>query len=465
MEGPVAPEGWRGALPITYRIGPGSVRVHLKVAFNWDMKPLYDVIARLRGSTYPDEWVIRGNHHDAWVNGASDPLSGLSAMLEEARAIGQIVKEGWRPKRTIVYAAWDGEEPMLVGSTEWVEGHDEELRQHGVIYINTDNSTRGFFNPSGSHTLEHFVNGVARDIEDPDAPVSLWRRLQAWRISLGGTERADARTRGDLRIEALGSGSDYSPFLQHNGTASLDFRFDGLDNREGIYHSAYDDFYHYKHFLDTDFRYGRTLAQTAGTAVIRIADADLLPFEFTDLADTVQMYVKDLESQLKRNQEDVRERNREIEEGVFTALADPRRRLALPRSEDEPPAVNFALLENAAAALTRAAERYRKAVDAAGSKLASNQGIVGIVNARLIQSERQLTDPRGLPRRPWYRHLLYAPGAYTGYSVKTMPGVREAIEQKQYAEAESEIGRVVAALDRETALVDSVAADLEKLGR
>src|ERR1700676_4690704 len=318
LRGPVAPEAWRGALPITYRIGPGAARVHLKVAFNWDLKPLYDVVARIQGSMFPDEWILRGNHHDGWVNGASDPSSGMAPTLEEARALGQLLKEGWRPKRTIVYTAWDGEEPGLLGSTEWVEGHEEELRQNAVVYINGDTNSRGFFNPTGSHTLEHFVNTVVRDIEDPDTKLTVWKRLQASRIAGGdAAQKNEARNRADLRIEALGSGSDYSPFIQHSGTASLDFRFEGLDNRDGVYHSAYDDFYHFTHFLDTDFSYGRALAQTAGTAIIRLADADLLPFEFTDLADTVQTYVKQLQDLLKRQQDEARERNREMDDGVL----------------------------------------------------------------------------------------------------------------------------------------------------
>jgi N-acetylated-alpha-linked acidic dipeptidase len=464
LQGAVAPEGWRGALPITYRIGPGAARVHLKVAFHWDLKPLYNVVARIQGSMFPDEWILRGNHHDGWVNGASDPSSGMAPTLEEARAIGQLLKEGWRPKRTIVYTAWDGEEPMLLGSTEWVEGHEEELRQKAVVYINGDTNTRGFFNPTGSHTLEHFVNTVARDIEDPDTKLTVWKRLQASRIADGETaQKSEARNRADLRIEALGSGSDYSPFLQHSGTASLDFRFEGLDNRDGVYHSAYDDFYHFTHFLDTDFSYGRALAQTAGTAIIRLADADLLPFEFTNLADTVQVYVKQLQDLLKRLQDEARERNREIDEGVFAAVANPRRPLVPPKPLVVPPALNFAPLENAAEALMNAANRYRRAVETAQPKLAGAPGTVRSVNARLIQSERQLSDPDGLPRRSWYRHLLYAPGAYTGYAVKTIPGVREGIEQKQYAEAETEIVRAARALDRETALINAAAADLERL--
>jgi N-acetylated-alpha-linked acidic dipeptidase len=461
LRGPVVPEPWRGALPITYHFGPGPARVHMKVAFNWNRVPLYDVIARMQGSTYPDEWVIRGNHHDAWVNGAGDPGSGMSVVLEEARALGELAKQGWRPKRTLVYAAWDGEEEGLLGSTEWVEAHDKDLREHAVAYVNSDGTGRGFFNASGSHSLESLVNAVARDVEDPETKMSIWKRAQARRIVQGSRdERNEARTRGDLRIAALGSGSDYSPFLQHNGVPSLDLRFGGFDNSDGIYHSIYDDYYYYTKFLDTDFAYGRALAQVAGTMMIRMADADLLPFEYTDLADTVQSYLKELETLLKTQQDDVRERNRQIDDGVFAATNDPKRPMQAPRMEQVAPALNFASLENAAQRLTDAAARYRKAVDAARPSFASNSAAVRTINAKLLQAERQFTDQGGLPKRPWYRHMLYAPGFYTGYAVKTMPGVREAIEQKEYANAEAEIVRVANALEREAALLDSISSSL-----
>ena len=461
MTGPLAPFAWRGGLPITYHVGPGPARVHLKLTFDWTLKPAYDVIARLQGSTYPNEWIVRGNHHDAWVNGAQDPVSGVSAELEEARALGELVKQGWRPKRTIVYAAWDGEEQGLLGSTEWVEDHEQELRDKAALYINTDGNGRGFLNVGGSHALESLVNAVARDVEDPQTKQSVWKRMQARQIQ-GGTPalRTEARSRPDLRIDALGSGSDYSAFLQHTGVPTLNLGFGGLDASDGIYHSIYDDYYHFTKFLDTDFAYGRALAQTVGTIVIRTADADVLPFQFTSLADTAQTYVRELQTLLKEQQDSTRERNRQIEEGVFQALADPRRPQKGPIVEEVAPAINFAPLENAANALTRAADRYKKAIDATHGKLPTET--IAAVNARLIQSERQLIDADGLPRRPWYRHLLYAPGYYTGYAVKTMPGVREGIEQKAYAEAEREVARVAKALEREAALIDTASVELEK---
>ena len=458
LTGQPAPTDWRGALPITYRLGPGPARVHLKVAFNWDRKTVFNVIARLPGSTFPDEWVRRGNHHDAWVTGAQDPASGMAAELEEARALGELVKQGWRPKRTIVYAAWDGEEQGLLGSVEWVEHHQAELRERAVAYINTDGNGRGFLSMGGSHTLEQFVNRAARDVEDPETKLSVWRRAQARAIAAGSAAtRTDVRSRPDLRLSALGSGSDYSAFLQHAGIASLNFGFGGQTSSEGVYHSIYDDFYHYSTFIDPDFAYGRALAQTVGTMVIRLAEADLLPFDFSNLAETLQTYTRELQTLLRTQQDDVKERNRQVEEGVHAAVDNPKRPLKAPVSEPVPPSLNFAPLENAVTALTNAAEKYRKAA-AAPRPLSTDAARK--VNAKLIRSERLFTDPAGLPKREWYKHLLYAPGLYTGYSVKTIPGVREAIEQKQYAEAEAEITRVAAAIQREAALVDEAAREL-----
>jgi len=465
LTGPMAPDSWRGALPIPYKLGAGAARVHLKVAFNWDTKPLYDVIAKIPGSLFPDEWIIRGNHHDAWVNGTADPVSGMAPELEEARVLGELRKQGWQPKRTIVYASWDGEEPGLLGSTEWVETHEAELLQHAVAYINSDGNGRGFLNVSGSHSLERFIDNVARDIPDPESGVSVLKRRQASVIARGSAdERKDARDRGDLRIAPMGSGSDYTPFIQHAGVASLHLGFGGEDE-DGIYHSIYDDFYFYTHFLDTDLVYGRTLAQTVGTAVIRLADADLIPMEFTNLADTVQKYGRELKELVSKKQDEIRERNRQIADGVFAAVRDPRRPVPIPKTETVPPAINFAPYDNAATALTDAARRYEKAIDGAKSRLPENTEVLRKINDRLRTAEYQLIDIAGLPRRPWYRHLLYAPGFYTGYGVKTVPGVREGIEEARYDEAEREVARVAAALSRLTALIDSASADLEQLAR
>jgi N-acetylated-alpha-linked acidic dipeptidase len=467
LEGPVAPVEWRGALPITYHVGPGPAKVHLKVEANWDIKPVHNVIARIPGAVHPDEWILRGNHHDAWVNGAEDPVSAMVVMLEEARALGTLVKEGWRPNRTIVYCAWDGEEPMLLGSTEWAEAHAEELRRHAVAYVNSDGNGRGYISMGGSHTLQSFINGVAREVTDPESEVSVVRREQLRRIARATTPEAreELRRRTDLTIDALGSGTDYTAFLDHLGIATLDLAYGGEDEG-GIYHSIYDDFYWYEHFSDTDFVYGRALAQTVSTAVVRLAGAEILPFDFKALAQTVRGYVKELKALLENRQMEIRERNLQIEEGLFQATADPRRPTVPPQKEEVPPHLNFAPLDNALDLLERSAERYAAAAD---SVLLSDDPLpadaVRALNQKLKESERRLTNPDGLPRRPWFKHLLYAPGVYTGYDVKTVPGVREAIEQKRYEEANEEIVRVARALEDEAALVDSAASDLTAFRR
>jgi N-acetylated-alpha-linked acidic dipeptidase len=465
LKGPMAPDEWRGTLPIPYHVGPGPAKVHLKLEFNWDIKPVNDVIVKIPGSVVPDEWIIRGNHHDAWVNGAEDPVSGTSPLLEEARALGILLKQGWKPRRTIIYAAWDGEEPMLLGSTEWVEAHAEELRRHAAVYINTDGNDRGLFEMGGSHSLEQFINGVARDIEDPETKMTVWQRQRLSQIANAkADDRKELRQRADLRIEALGSGTDFTGFLDHLGIASLNLGYGGEDE-QGIYHSIYDDFYWYTHFSDTDFVYGRALSQTIGTSVMRLSDAEVLPYDFVDFADTVQKYTKDLEKLLADKQEEIRERNQELDEGVFKATFDPRRPTVTPAHEEVPPHLNFAPMENAAELLTRSAARYQKALSQKQAGLSEIQTeTLRALNAKLIDSERKLTNEDGLPRRPWYKHLLYAPGVYSGYGVKTVPGVREAIEQKKYSEADQEIVRVAKALEQESELIDSAAQLLEQGG-
>ena len=463
LKGPMSPAGWRGGLGISYHIGPGPGKVHLVVKSNWmPLKPINDIIAKIPGSVYPDEWVIRGNHHDGWVNGAEDPLSGQSAMLEEARALGAFVKEGWKPKRTIIYCSWDGEEPGLLGSTEWVETHAEELSKHAVAYINSDGNGRGYLMLAGSHTLEKFMNDIARDIQDPETKLTAWKRDEMRALERAPEDKKqEVRQRPDLHLSALGSGSDYTPFLQHVGIASLDIGFGGEDGG-GIYHSIYDDFYWYTHFSDTTFVYGRALSQTGGTAMMRLADADLLPFDFGDFAETMQTYVHELKDLSKKMQDEVRERNREIDEGVFTATADPKKTYIPPKKEEVPPYQDFAPLENAVDAVTRSAAEYHKALQHAdangGAALASAS--LDEVNRLLIESERKLITQEGLPNRKWYRHQLYAPGFYTGYAAKTMPYVREAIEQKQWKQADEGVVVVAHCLQDEAKLIDDAAAKL-----
>lgn len=425
LRGKVAPEPWRGALPITYHVGPGPTEVRLKASFDWSQHTAYDVIARIEGSTYPDEWIISGNHHDAWVNGADDPISGMVTLMEVGRALGELLGQGWRPKRTIILCAWDAEEPGLLGSTEWVETHAEELRQKGVVYLNTDSTGKGWLNASGSHSLERFVNEVGSEIIDPKRKGSILDVLRERRIEQAGSEReGDIRDRRDLRIGALGSGSDYTAFLDYLGIASLNFGFGGEDGG-GIYHSIYDSFTWYTTFSDTDFEYGRALAQLNGTILMRLAGADVLPFDFLNLADTLQKYVDEIEK--------------------------------LARTNQAPPSTKFEDLRSAVKLITDRARKYDYAMHKAAEKGKPFEPGLGsrTLNELLYKSERLLTNAEGLPRRSWFKHLIYAPGAYTGYEVKTIPGVREAIEQKNWQEAEEQAKRVVASLNALAAQIDA----------
>ena len=463
LGGPVAPPGWRGALPITYHVGPGPAKAHFRIAFHWNLATLHDVIARIPGSIWPDEWVIHGNHHDAWVNGSEDPVSGMSALLEEARALGDLWKKGWRPKRTVILCAWDGEEPGLLGSTEWVETHEAELKQKAVAYLNTDSNSAGYLTIDGSHSLEAFANGVAGDIEDPVKKIPAARRVRLKRIEEAKTaeERKEIRERSDLKIDALGSGSDFTPFLQHAGIASLNVGFGGEGGGGGVYHSIYDDFAWVSRFDDPDFAYGRALSQTTGTALLRLASADVLPFEFGGLADSVARYVQEVKDLAKEKREATEERNLEIEEGLFAATNNPREPLQAPRSEAPVPFFDFSPLENASASLSAAARDYAAAlakVRAAGKPLEA--GRAAEVNRLLRGVEQAFLREEGLPRRSWYRHYLYAPGFYTGYAVKTLPAVREPLEERQWKEVVSGVSATAAAIEKGAAQIRAAAKAL-----
>jgi N-acetylated-alpha-linked acidic dipeptidase len=463
LQGAVAPEAWRGGLPITYHIGPGPAKVHLKVASNWDLKPVNDVIATLRGSVEPDEWVIRGNHHDAWVNGAADPLSGMVAVLEEARVLSELHKQGWNPKRTIIFCAWDGEEPGLLGSTEWVETHLEELQKHAVAYINSDSNGRGFFFAGGSHDLQHLINDVARDIQDPEKHISVQQRIKLQRIAKApnAEERAEVRKNNDVRIGALGDGSDYAPFLDHAGISALNIGYGG-ENDATAYHSVYDDFYWYTKFIDTDFSYGRALAQTGGTAIMRLADADVIPYEYNAEAETIGRYVKELEKLLKDKQDEITERNLQLKEGVFSATSDPRKTSVPPPAKPVPPFMNFAPLKNGLEAIKKSAEHYQSAFtkwQAAGKDLPPQTA--ASLNAELIQIQRAFLTDKGLPERPWFKHQVYAPGAYTGYGAKPIAAVREYMDQEKWTDADAQIPAVGGVLGTVATAIDKAAVDLE----
>jgi N-acetylated-alpha-linked acidic dipeptidase len=436
LGGPVAPEKWRGALPITYHIGPGASKVHLKLEFNWDTKPAYNVIAKMRGTEFQDEWVIRGNHHDAWVNGANDPVSGMAALLEEARAVSELVKTGWKPKRTIIYCGWDAEEPSLMGSTEWVEDHWDELSDKTVAYINSDSNGRGFFFAEGSHTLETMMNEIGRDVIDPQTGVSVLER----RKSADATRATSAKAKKEilakktLAIGALGSGSDYSPFIQHLGIASLNLGYGG-ENEGGEYHSIYDSYDHYKRFKDPKFEYGVALAKTAGRATMRLANADVLPFDFKAFQKTVSTYLTEVTTLLETLRDATETENQMIKEKRYVLASDPTERYIPPTVKESVPFLNFSSLQNAINNLEKASASFAD-LYASNPKPATN---LANLNKLLYQSERKFISEKGLPRRPWYKHTIYAPGFYTGYGVKTLPGVREAIEQRNWTEAQEQI--------------------------
>jgi N-acetylated-alpha-linked acidic dipeptidase len=458
LGGPVAPPDWRGALPITYHLGAGPARVHMTLEFNWDLVPIYDVIARLAGSERPDQWVIHGNHHDAWVNGANDPISGLVAELAEAKSVGELAKSGWRPKRTMIYTAWDGEEEGLLGSTEWAEQHADELREHAAVYINSDSNSRGFLEAGGSHTLERLVTQVARDVPDPERNVSVLERSRARQLAniVKPERRKELRDRQLIRLDALGSGSDYTPFLQHTGIAALNIGYGG-EGGGGSYHSVYDSFDHYIRFGDPNFDYGVAQAKTTGRMMLRLANADVLPLEFSTFSETLSRYLDELTKLADSTQRDIEERNRLIRDRTLEIAADPTRTYVVPKPEDSVPYLNFAPLQNAVARLQRSAHDYeRAAANVPGDSPNANVREAALDRA-LMHAEQALLRSEGLPRRPWFRHQIYAPGFYTGYGVKTVPGVREAIEQKQWNEATQQIEIVSKVIEGYAAEIDRAA--------
>jgi N-acetylated-alpha-linked acidic dipeptidase len=456
LAGPVAPNNWKGALPITYHVGPGLTKVHLKLEFNWDIKPIYDVIAMMKGSDFPDQWVIRGNHHDGWVNGADDPLSGQVAMLEEAKAFGELHKNGWSPKRTLVYCSWDGEEPGLIGSTEWCETHADELKQKAVAYINSDSNGRGFLYAEGSHTLQGFVNHVARDVTDPEKGISVWDRLKAKRIIDASTteEKKEIEDNKEFEIGALGSGSDFTPFLQHLGIASINIGYGGEDEG-GVYHSVYDSYDHYLRFGDPTFEYGVTLAKTGGRMMMRLADVEILPFNFPVFSKTVSGYLTQIEKMTDKMREKTDELNYELKNNYFEEAADPTKTSVAPKAESEVPHLNFTPLDNAMTGLQKSADSFRdakKQLLKSGKKLTTEQ--LKDLNAIIYLTERDLTSKDGLDGRPWYAHEIYAPGFYTGYGVKTLPAVREAVELRNWDEANKQAVVVAGVIDNYSAQID-----------
>jgi N-acetylated-alpha-linked acidic dipeptidase len=463
LGGRVAPASWRGGLPLTYHVGPGPAQVHMKVLSDWSQKPIYDVIAKIKGSEEPDRWIIRGNHHDGWVFGAMDPLAGQAALMAEAKSIGKLVKEGWRPRRTLVYNSWDGEEPGLLGSTEWAEQHAAELKSKAVLYVNSDTNGRGFLDAEGSHALQHFLSEVARDVKDPETGGSVLARALAGRRVMGfdspqGESASRAAANGDLPLGALGSGSDYTPFLQHLGISSVNLGFGG-EIQYGVYHSAYDSFDHFRRFVDPTFEYGVALAKVAGRIMLRAAQAEIIPARESDFAASVSGYDEELHKLADGMRVKTRELNKLLDDESYKLATNPDFPRAPPARVAEVPFLNFAALDNAVARL----EQSAKAFDKEYARLAATHDAAGgaakeRVNSALANLEQNLMDSHGLPGREWYQHMIYAPGLQTGYGVKTLPGIREAIEERRWDEANQYIGVVSRALNNYSDRMDRAIA-------
>ena len=454
LGGPLAPRSWRGGLPFAYHLGSGPARAHLTIQSDWDLRPVYDVIAVMKGSEFPDEWVLRGNHHDGWVFGAEDPLSGNVSMMGEMKAIGALAATGWKPRRTLVYGSWDGEEAGLLGSTEWVETHIAELAQKAVAYVNSDSNSAGFLGMGGSHSLQKMMNEIAANVRDPSSDTSVLAKSRASEILSGrhgdeeGRRTAEQLLRGgDLPLEALGSGSDFKPFLQHAGIASLNLGF-GDDDPGGVYHSIYDSYDHYIRFNDPDLRYGVTLAQVAGRAMLRLANADVLPLRTEDFATAVSHYVDEIEATAQSMRHATEEEALLQQMHIYELGRSHNDPAAPPSREADVPYINFAPLRNSASLLMQSARRFDNAalsVTRSGGGLSAAQ--MHALNSTLRTLEQSLLGTPGLAGRPWYRHVVYAPGTYTGYGVKTLPGVREAVEERQFTQVDAAVKQAAEALD------------------
>jgi len=440
---------------VTYHIGPGPAKVHLQLEFDWGLRTAYNPVAKLKGTVYPDEWIMRGNHHDGWAQGASDPLSGMVSLMEEARAIGELGKTGWRPKRTLVYAGWDAEEPALLGSTEWVEFHREEIQEKMVVYINTDATGVGFLGVGGSHSLEKFINEITVDVMDPVQDVSLQDRLRA---RLRVSENKDAE-REDLRIYPMGSGSDYTAFIHHAGVPVLNLGFGG-ESSGGSYHSIFDSYDHYKRFNDGNYVYGTTLAKVNGRLVLRLSEADILPFRFVNMAENIGSFIESNKKLAKAVEKKTENRNKLLDKKAFTISGNPKKTYLPPKRLSLVPDFDFTPLDESHKRLEVSAWKYEKAL--AGVKkgfLSAEQK--SQVNQLLREVEQAMTRSDGLPRRKWFKNMIYAPGFYTGYGVKTLPGIREGLEERNWDETHFYILEVAKALDRAAAKINA-AADILK---
>jgi N-acetylated-alpha-linked acidic dipeptidase len=415
------PQGWQGALPFRYHLGPGGVTVHLVSQQDYQRRIIWDVIGTIKGSEYPDEWVVAGNHRDAWVYGAVDPSSGTATLLEAVHGIGALLHHGWRPKRTIVFCSWDAEEEGLIGSTEWVEQHGAEL-SHAVAYFNVDAAVSGGdFTAAAVPSLKQFVRDLTRDVPSPlgGTVFEQWRVHNASEFThrSGG---ASSLNSDEVRVGDLGSGSDYTPFLQHDGVPSTDIESTGP---YGVYHSTFDDFAWFTANADPHFDYLQEMARVFGLEALRMADADVLPFDYVAYARAISGYL----------------------EAAKTKARDAGKDAGRDASLD---ALDFAPAEAAAARLAEAAQR-------AYVLEAAPTGELVRLNQVLRQTESALLTETGLPNRPWYRHTIYAPGEYTGYAAVEIPGVNEAIDQKNAALAAQQLVVLTQALDRAARVLDS----------
>ena len=457
LKGPVVPNSWKGGLPITYHIGPGPTKVNLHLEFDWGLRTAYNPIGRLKGSVYPNEWIMRGNHHDGWAQGAADPISGMVSLMEEARAIGELVKTGWRPKRSLIYAGWDAEEPGLLGSTEWVEYHRDEIKEKMIAYINTDGTGVGYLSMGGSHSLENFVNEIIREVKDPVHEATLESRIRS-RLRVREYNSSDYKDqkesdRDDLRLYPMGSGSDYTAFIHHAGVPSLNFGFGG-ESGGGSYHSIYDSYDHYKRFSDGEFKYGTTLAKVNGRLVMRLSEADILPFRFVNMVDNIGKFIDDNKQLAEDIKKHTQLRNKLLDNNDFTIARNPKKKYLAPDRLKQVPDFNFKALEDAFDRLNISAWNYEKALSnyKKGSLSAEQKSEL---NDLLKNVEQALTSEKGLPRRDWFKNMIYAPGYYTGYGVKTLPGIREGLEERKWNEVRDYIQEIAQALDRASAMINS----------
>ena len=464
IKGPVVPDSWKGGLPITYHIGPGPAKVNLHLEFDWSLRTAYNPVGRMKGSVYPDEWIMRGNHHDGWGHGASDPISGMVSLMEEARAIGVLTKTGWRPKRTLIYAGWDAEEPGLLGSTEWVEYNLNDIREKMVVYINTDGTGVGYLSMGGSHSLEKFVNEVIRDVDDPVHDVSLDKRLRSRmkvrEYNSGTFGEGRESERQDLRMYAMGAGSDYTAFLHHAGVPALNMAFGG-ESGGGSYHSLYDTYEHYKRFSDGKFIYGTTLSKVNGRLVLRLSEADILPFRFVNMVDNIGKFVE----QNKKLSEDIRKSTKSLNDLLdnndFAISSNPKKTYLPPKRLRQVPEFDFKPLDAALARLSTSAWKYEEAL------LKFQKGSLSPerkseINALLRSVDQAFINSKGLPRRDWFKNMMYAPGYYTGYGVKTLPGIREGLEERKWNEVRIYIKEVSKALDRASENINSASRILSE---